>query len=321
MTKLNPILSQLTLTPANFTDTSIVKPKSFFPFNLKNFNQLHPNSKICRVRLHKGNRFVRKGGFFRPTSPNSSPQLSWNRPRNPVMSEGRFWRQIFQALRTGLNQFVHLASGGGELRSWPRGQKGVEIPWGDGATRFQVFLWYSTCQMWRVEIILSFWMSNSILSLSAEWGGWLVIVGNPGVVTLGVFFCSSKPRTLTTKQPLAGNDTLYLYVHNIACIHLIYKFEFIYGMHMFLAYKGCFFLAERNGHPVCLKTPKKISKRYITYNFIPKKKTWSFENCIHFGGCFSWQLFWVAPDKQAPKNQRSPRSSWVTWKTRRKQWL
>lgn len=70
-------------------------------------------------------------------------------------------------------------------------------------------------------------MSNSILSLSDEWGGWLIIVGNPGIVTLGIFFCSSKPRTLTTKQPVAGNDNLYLYMHNIACIRLIYEFEFM----------------------------------------------------------------------------------------------
>ena len=119
-----------------------------------------------------------------------------------------------------------------------------------------------------------------------------------------IFFCSSKPRTLTTKQPLAGNDTLYLYVHNIACIRLIYKFEFMYGMHMFLAYKGCFFIAEQNGHPVRLKTPKKISKKfitYITYNFIPKKQDLKLRKLHPFRGVFQLTTFLSCPRQTSAK--------------------
>lgn len=104
------------------------KTKKIFPLNLKNFNQLHPNSKIGRSVYTKKKSFrLERRFFFQPhPPPTHHHNISWNRPRNPVMSEGRFWRQIFQALRTGLNQFVHLASGGGELRSSPRGKKGLK---------------------------------------------------------------------------------------------------------------------------------------------------------------------------------------------------
>ena len=159
----------------------------------------------------------------------STPQLNptHHGPRNPVMPEGSFWSQIFQALSTALYQFVHLASRGTgqgtESISPHLGQKWLKCL-GD-MDSFYYGIWYvSDVDSWD---LLSFWMSNSILSLSDEWGGWFIIVGNPGIVTLGIFFCSSKPRTLTTKQPLAGNYTLYLYVHNIACIRLIYEFEFM----------------------------------------------------------------------------------------------
>ena len=159
MTKLNPILSQLTLTPANFTDTSIVKPKSFFPFNLKNFNQLHPNSKIGRSVYTKKKSFRSERRFFFNLKPPQliTPPLSWNRPRNPVMSEGRFWRQIFQALRTGLNQFVHLASGSKNRgRPWPRAKKGWNTL-GEMVPRvfsgFFVVQYMSDVESWELYIV------------------------------------------------------------------------------------------------------------------------------------------------------------------------
>lgn len=132
------------------------KTKKMFPLNLKNFNQLHPNSKIGRS-VYTKNRFVRKGGFFSTSpTPNSSPHLSWNRPRNPVMSEGRFWSQIFQALRTGLNQLVHLASGSKNRgRPWPRAKKGLKYLGGDGATRFFRFFCgkVSDVESWELYIV------------------------------------------------------------------------------------------------------------------------------------------------------------------------
>ena len=170
MTKPNPILSQLTLTPANFTDTSIVKPKDL-PSIQKTSTNFTPTPKfVGSVYTKKSFRF-RKGRVFfnlKPPQLTPPPPSADSRPRNPVMSEGRFWRQIFQALRTGLNQLVHLASGSKNRgRPWPRAKRGWNNLGEMGPHAFSSFF----CGTVHVrcggcwDLFCLFWMSKSILSL------------------------------------------------------------------------------------------------------------------------------------------------------------
>ena len=142
-----------------------------FPFKKKKTStNFTPTPKFVGPLTQRKSFRFEKGRFFSTSpTPNSSPHHQLTSPKKPSDVGRPFLEPNLSGAPHRSQPIGPLGLGGGdtEVHIGPsrRGQKkGWNNLGGDGATRFQVFLWYSTCQMWRVEIILSFWMSKSILS-------------------------------------------------------------------------------------------------------------------------------------------------------------